>query len=148
MNEYISEMMTNINKAQNRKEKKGLLEKYSTNTTFKLVLQGTFDPSIEWIFDKKTKFPKYQPSNKPLDLSESSLFTVVPKCSIFVKGHPKSSGLTSKRTKELLIQILEQLHKNEGDIFTQMLKKKLKVKGLTEKLVLEVFPDLYRKVDK
>jgi hypothetical protein len=36
--------------------------------------------------------------------------------------------------------------KDEALIFEQMLKKKLKVKGLTEKLVLEVFPNLYRKV--
>ena len=28
----------------------------------------------------------------------------------------------------------------------ELMKKKLKVNGLTEKLVLEVFPDLYRKV--
>jgi hypothetical protein len=38
------------------------------------------------------------------------------------------------------------MHPDESAIFTQMLKKKLKVKGLSEKLVLEVFPNLYRKV--
>ena len=47
---------------------------------------------------------------------------------------------------ELLIQVLESMHPAESMIFEQMLKKKLKVNGLTEKLVLEVFPDLYRKV--
>ena len=146
MTVYISELLKGIAKAKTRAEKKKLLEQYKTNNIFKFVLQGTFDPSIEWNVPKK--MPKYKKDDAPIGLSEISLFTVMPKCSMFVKGHPKSSGLTSKRTKELLIQILEQLHKNEGDIFTQMLKKKLKVKGLTEKLVLEVFPDLYRKVEK
>jgi hypothetical protein len=72
----------------------------------------------------------------------------MPKCSIFVKGHPKSINLKEKRIKELLIQMLESMHPDESLIFEQMVKKKLKVKGLTEKLVLEVFPDLYRKVEK
>ena len=72
----------------------------------------------------------------------------MPKCSIFVKDHPKANGLKAKRIKELLTQILESMHPDESLVFTQVLKKKLKCKGLTEKLVLEVFPDLYRKVEK
>ena len=38
------------------------------------------------------------------------------------------------------------MHPDESEMFIQMLQKKLKVTGLTEKLVLEVFPDLYREV--
>ena len=57
-------------------------------------------------------------------------------------------NLKEKRIKEMLIQILESMHPDESAVFTQMIKKKLKCKGLTEKLVLEVFPDLYRKVNK
>ena len=56
--------------------------------------------------------------------------------------------MKTKKINEMLTQILESMHPDESLIFIQMLKKKLKVKGLTEKLVLEVFPDLYRKVDK
>jgi hypothetical protein len=48
--------------------------------------------------------------------------------------------------KELLIQVLESMHEDESNLYVGMLKKKLKVKGLTESMVLEVFPDLYRKV--
>ena len=54
--------------------------------------------------------------------------------------------LKEAKTEELLTQMLEIMHEAESIVFTSMLKKKLKVKGLTEKLVLEVFPDLYRKV--
>jgi hypothetical protein len=108
------------------------------------VLQGTFDPSIQW--NVPEKFPKYVADIAPLGLNEVSLFTVMPKCSIFVNGHAKSDGLKEKRIEELLIQILESMNKDESLVFEQMLKKKLKVKGLTEKLVLEVFPNLYRKV--
>ena len=146
MTVYISELLKGIAKAKTRKEKKTLLEQYKTNNIFKFVLQGTFDPSIEWNVPKK--MPPYKKDDAPIGLSETSLFTVMPKCSMFVKGHPKSEKLKTKRIKELLIQILESMHPDESLIFEQMLKKKLKVKGLTEKLVLEVFPNLYRKVDK
>ena len=146
MTVYISELLKGIAKAKTRKEKKTLLEQYKTNNIFKFVLQGTFDPSIVWNVPKK--MPPYKKDDAPIGLSETSLFTVMPKCSMFVKGHPKSEKLKTKRIKELLIQILESMHPDESLVFTQMLKKKLKCKGLTEKLVLEVFPDLYRKVEK
>ena len=146
MTVYISELLKGIAKARTRREKKILLEKYKTNNILRFVLQGTFDPTIEWNVPKK--LPPYKKDDAPIGLSETSLFTVMPKCSIFVKGHPKSNGLKEKRIKELLIQILESMHPDESAVFTQMVKKKLKCKGLTEKLVLEVFPDLYRKVNK
>ncbi|MBT7523775.1 MAG: hypothetical protein HN651_04720 [Gammaproteobacteria bacterium] len=146
MTVYISELLKGIAKAKTRKEKKTLLEQYKTNNIFKFVLQGTFDPSIVWNVPKK--MPPYKKDDAPIGLSETSLFTIMPKCSMFVKGHPKSEKLKTKRIKELLIQILESMHPDESLVFTQMLKKKLKCKGLTEKLVLEVFPDLYRKVEK
>ena len=141
---YISELLKKIAKAKSRKQKKTILEEYKDNNVLKFVLQGTFDPSIEWNVPKK--FTKYKPDDAPIGLNPQTLFVVVPKCSIFVKGHAKANGLTEKRTKELLIQVLESMHEDESLIFVQMLKKKLKVKGLTEKLVLEVFPNLYRKV--
>ena len=63
---------------------------------------------------------------------------------MFVKGNPKSAKLKPQRMKELLIQILESLHPTEAVLYMQMLKKKSKVKGLTSKLVLEVFPNMYK----
>jgi len=144
MTEYISEVFKKISEAKTRQEKKNILEEYKTNDSFRFVLQGTFDPSIQW--NVPEKFPKYVADIAPLGLNEVSLFTVMPKCSIFVNGHAKSDGLKEKRIEELLIQILESMNKDESLVFEQMLKKKLKVKGLTEKLVLEVFPNLYRKV--
>jgi hypothetical protein len=141
---YISEILKKIAKAKSRKEKKAILEEYKTNNVFRFVLQGTFDPNIIWNTPKK--LPKYTPDVAPIGMNETSLFTVMPKCSIFVNGHAKANGLKEKRIKELLVQILESMCKDEALIFEQMLKKKLKVKGLTEKLVLEVFPNLYRKV--
>jgi hypothetical protein len=141
---YISELFKKVAKAKTRKQKKELLEQHRNNNVLKFVLQGTFDPTIQWNISKK--FPKYKPDSAPIGLNPTSLYIAMPKCSVFVKDHPKSKSLSEAKINELLTQILESMHMDESLIFVQMLKKKLKVKGLTEKLVLEVFPNLFRKV--
>ena len=144
MTKYISELFEEFEKLKTRKAKLAFLKKQKDNAMFKAVLQGTFDPNIKWHLTKD--FPSYVPDDAPLGLNPSSLFSEIPKCTVFAVGHPKGKDVTPKRMTELLIQVLESMHSTESMIFEQMMKKKLKVNGLTEKLVLEVFPDLYRKV--
>ena len=144
MTKYISELFEEFEKLKSRKAKLEFLKEHKEHPMFQAVLQGTFDPNIKWHFGKD--FPSYVPDVAPLGLNPSSLLREIPKCTIFAVGHPKSQGIKPKRMKELLLQVLESMHPAESMIFEQMLKKKLKVNGLTEKLVLEVFPDLYRKV--
>ena len=144
MTVYLSELMNGISKAKTRKEKKQLLAKYKTNSMLKYFLVGAFDPTIEWNYGGI--IPKWNKDDAPIGLSETSLFTVMPKVGIFMKGNPKSQGLHAEKLTEILTQILESMHTDESEMFIQMLQKKLKVTGLTEKLVLEVFPDLYREV--
>ena len=143
MTKYISELFKEFEKLKSRREKLGFLCDHKENDIFKAVLQGAFDPNVKWHI---TDIPEYTPDNGPIGVNPSSLFDVIPKCTIFAIGHPKSAGLKEKRMKELLIQVLESMHKNESNLYVGMLKKKLNVKGLTESMVLEVFPDLYRKV--
>ena len=90
--------------------------------------------------------PEYTPDDAPIGLNPSNLFQEIPKCTVFAEGHPAGKGVSNKRKEELLIQILESMHASESIIFEGMLRKKLKVKGLTEKMALEAIPDLYRKV--
>ncbi len=142
MTKYISELFYEFENLKSRKEKLGFLQQQRGNVLFKAVLQGVFDPNIKWKID----VPSYKPDDAPVGLNPSNLFSEIPKCTIFADGHPSGKDLTEKRMKELLIQILESMHASESLIFEQMLRKKFKIKGLTEKLVLEVFPDLYRKV--
>jgi len=144
MTKYISELFEEFEKLKSRKAKLEFLKEHKDNVMFKAVLQGTFDPNIQWHCTKE--FPSYVPDNSPLGLNPSSLLSEIPKCTVFAVGHPKGQGVKPERMNELLIQVLESMHPAESMIFEQMMKKKLKVNGLTEKLVLEVFPDLYRKV--
>ena len=143
MTKYISELFKEFEKLKSRREKLGFLWDHKENGIFTAILQGAFDPNIKWHI---TDIPEYTPDDAPIDVNPSSLFSEIPKCTIFAIGHPKGEGVKPARMKELLIQVLESMHKDESDLYVGMLKKKLKVKGLTESIVLEVFPDLYRKV--
>jgi hypothetical protein len=142
MTKYISELFNEFEKLQSRKAKVAFLQQNKGNGFFEAVLQGAFDPNIKW----KIEVPDYVPNNAPIGLNPSNLFMEIPKCTIFTEGHPKGDGVKEKRLKEILIQILESMHSSESLLFEGMMRKNIKCKGLTEKMVLEVFPDLYRKV--
>ena len=142
MTKYISELFQEFEKLKSRKEKLGFLWDHKTNGIFRGVLQGAFDPDIKWKID----IPSYTPDDAPIGMNPSNLFQEIPKCAIFAKGHPSGQGVKESRLDELLIQILESMHASASIIFEGMLRKKLQVKGLTEKMALEAIPDLYRKV--
>ena len=142
MTKYISELFEEFEKLKSRKAKVDFLQENKGNGFFEAVLQGVFDPNIKW----KIEVPDYVPDNAPIGLNPSNLFSEIPRCTIFAEGHPKGEGVPEKRLKEILIQILESMHASESLILEGMMRKKIKCKGLTEKMVLEVFPDLYRKV--
>ena len=138
----IGEIFDKFEKAKSRKAKKEILEKYKDVTVLKHLLRGTFDPKVQWTIDEEPDYIK--DVKTPEGEEPNTLYIEMPLCSMFVKGHPTSARLKPKRMKELLIQILESLGAAEAALYMQMLKKKTKVKGLTSKLVLEVFPGMYK----
>ena len=138
----IGEILGDIDKVKSRQGKKDILTKYKDVEALKWFLRGTFDPRVEWLIDEEPDFKKDDIT--PEGEQPNSLYVEIPKCSLFVKGHPSSAKVQLKRLREILIQILESLHPTEATLYMQMLKKKCKVKGLTSKLVLEVFPNLYK----
>jgi uncharacterized membrane protein len=62
---------------------------------------------------------------------------------LFVQGHSKTpAGITEDRKEYILKNMLEAIHKEEALLLLAMLKKDLKVKFLTAKLVKELYPDI------
>ena len=89
------------------------------------------------------KVPNYKPSDAPPGMGYSTIHQELSRVYLFESNNPKvSSNLSAKRKEEILIQILEVLEKREAEIFMNMLMKKQKVPGLTEKIVREAFPNL------
>ena len=138
----IGEILAKVNSAQSKKSKKDLLEQYKKNTILQHYLRGLFDPKVKWAISEQPDYAEddITPEGEPAN----SLYIEIPKCSLFVEGHPKAKGVKPARLKQILIQVLESLHPSEATLYMQMLKKKSKVKGLTSKLVLEVFPNMYK----
>jgi len=138
----VGEIIGEFEKAKSRQAKKAVLEKYKGVEVLRHLLRGTFDPKVQWTISEEPDYIK--DVETPEGEEPNTLYMEMPNCSIFVKGHPASAKLKPQRTKELLIQILESLGDSEAALYMQMLKKKSKVKGLTSKLVLEVFPGMYK----
>ena len=138
----VGEIIDEFEKAKTKKDKKTVLEKHKDTTVLQHLLRGTFDPKVQWTITEEPDYAK--DVETPEGEEPNTLYMEIPNCSIFVKGHPASVKLKPQRMKELLIQILESLGASEAELYMQMLKKKSKVKGLTSKLVLEVFPNLYK----
>ena len=138
----IGEIIGEFEKAKTRQVKKEVLEKYKDIEALRFLLCGIFDPKVQWTITEEPDYVK--DVETPEGAEPNNLYVEIPNCSIFVKGHSSSANLKPQRTKELLIQILESLDNSEASLYMQMLKKKSKVKGLTSKLVLEVFPNMYK----
>ena len=138
----VGEIIGEFEKAKTRKDKKAVLEKHKDTTVLQHLLRGTFDPKVQWTITEEPDYIK--DVETPEGAEPNTLYMEMPNCSIFVKGHKASARLKPQRMKELLIQILESLGDTEASLYMQMLKKKSKVKGLTSKLVLEVFPNMYK----
>ena len=138
----IGEIIGEFEKAKTRQAKKTVLEKHKDILVLQHLLRGIFDPKVQWTINEEPDYIK--DVETPDGAEPNTLYQEIPNCSIFVKGHPASAKLKPQRTKELLIQILESLGDSEASLYMQMLKKKSKVKGLTSKLVLEVFPNMYK----
>ena len=138
----IGEIIGEFEKAKTRQAKKAVLEKHKKIEVLKHLLRGTFDPKVQWTINEEPDYIK--DVETPEGAEPNTLYMEIPNCSIFVKGHKASARLKPQRMKELLIQILESLGASEALLYMQMLKKKSKVKGLTSKLVLEVFPNMYK----
>ncbi len=138
----VGEIIGEFEKAKTRQAKKEVLEKHKNVEALRYLLCGTFDPKVQWTITEEPDYAK--DVETPEGEEPNNLYIEIPKCSIFVKGHPKAAKLKPERAKQILIQILESLSEKEAALYMQMLKKKTKVKGLTSKLVLEVFPNMYQ----
>jgi hypothetical protein len=134
-----SEIFEKFETLESREDKITYLKKVA-NRPFIEFLTGMFNPNVQ--FD--VAIPDYRPSFDPPGLSMTYLDAEMQRIYRFVVGHPRrAEGLTDKKKSELLLVVLESLHKDEAKLLVELLTKKVKVKGLTAKLVSDVFPEIF-----
>jgi hypothetical protein len=135
----VYEILNEVAEAKNDQDRKAILY-YNNNYALRQILKATFDPNIKFVINR---VPKYRPNDAPPGLSESTLHKEVTRLYLFEEGNPSvSPNLTQERKEQLLIQILESIEAKEAVVLSNALLKNLRIKGLTKKIVEEVFPDL------
>ena len=137
-NLLYSEIFTEFEKATTREDRISVLRKNSDHR-FKDFLTIVFNPN--YVFDVQP--PNYRPAVEPAGLNFAYLDTEIPKLYRFIKDHPqRSADLREDKQKQLLVVILEALHKDEAALLVKMFNKDLNIKYLTPKIVKESFPDI------
>lgn len=135
----VYEVFEEFEKAQTKEDRLNVLRR-NGNYAVKSILQGTYDPNIQFVFEE---LPTFKRSDAPPGLGYSHILSELKRVYLFEKNHPKASpNLTMERRKQILIQILEALEAKEADVFLNMLKKNQNVKGLNADIVREAFPGL------
>jgi len=133
-----SEIFEEFQKAETKEARLNVLKKYD-HPRFREFLIYAFNPSIK--FD--AEIPKYRPAQEPAGLNFTYLISEVPKLYRFIVNHPKRpAGLTAEKQKQLLLVILESLHKDEAELLVKLIQKKLDIKYLTLNLVKEAYPGI------
>ena len=132
----VAETLEKISKISRRADRLAELQKQRGNATLLTVLQGAFDPRIEWML------PEGVPPFKRNDLHdlESVFYAEIRKLYLFVKGG--NDNLKPLRRESLFIQLLESLAPADADLLCAIKDKKMPYKGIDAKLVREAFPGL------
>lgn len=132
------EIFAKYEKLTTKPERIEFLRLYGT-PMFKEFLRGSFDPNVKF----NVKIPEYRPAIEPEGLNYSTLHNELTRAYLFVLGHPKTpKNITEDRKEKVLKDMLESVNKEEALLLISMIKKNLKIKNLTAKIVNEAFPDI------
>ena len=134
-----SEIFEEFEKAPTKQDRINILRREG-DERFRFFLQLAFNPAIE--FDIVLPH-MYRPAKEPAGLNYAYLDTEMPRMYRFIKNHPmRPSEFTADKTTQMILVMLESLHRDESALILKIFKKEFKVKNLTHNLVKEAFPDL------
>ena len=138
----VYEILNEFQTVQTRDDRKNVLLKYGYLEYFRKVLQYTFNPFYQ--FYTENEFPKdyVKPDTFP-GIRLAGIESEIRKFYLFLKGDPTADKLTEQKRHVLLLQLLESFEPEEAVVWFNMMNKDLKIKGLTESLVRETFPELF-----
>jgi len=132
----VAEVFDEVASAKTRKERLAILAKNDCRAV-RACLKAQFDTGIQFVdLGKKLE---YEADYAPFGHNPSTIHMEFKKFYIFMEG---PSRLTLERKRQLLCQICEALHEDEAKVYLACVRKKLKYRGLTEKLVRDAYPDL------
>ena len=130
-------ILAEVDQVKSQKQKKEVLLKYN-NSALREILKYAFHPDIKFLL------PPGDPPHKDFmgdtTPNPTYLYGLIRKLYLFVEGG--NPNLTQVRREYLFIELLESVSKTEAELLMQIKDKKIQCRGLTYKLIKEVFPDL------
>lgn len=132
----IAEILKEISKEKSFNTRVEMLKK-NDSLAMRTLLQGTFDPRIE--FDLPDTDPPYKPTEM-LD-QQGHLYQQARKFPIWVKG--QQENLPKFKKERLFIELLESIDPEDAKLVLAMKNKQNPLPNITPKLVLAVWPGLF-----
>ena len=140
----VRETFEEIAKAKTREEKREVLKKRENFAT-KALLQLNFHPAVKWLLPPGA--PPYTPSTEG-DMTSNSLHYEIKKLDYYTDPSPHSlDELPMLRREAMFVGLLERLDPQDAVMMIAIKDKKLSYKGLTYKLVKDVWPELLPDVE-
>lgn len=113
----------------------------ANNNILRQVLYYTYHPKAKWYINE---FPSnYKKPDTLPGVSISNLYSEIRRLYLFQVGHPTADGLNETRRNELLLQTLEGMEPEEANVFVNIMKGDLGIKGLDYTQIQKVFPNLF-----
>lgn len=122
-----------------RKEAIDWLKK-NDSVPFRQILRFIYDQDLKILLP--TSIPPFKKTSVPEEERMFLVFNEARRLKIFIEGYGYDNLAKLKR-EMLFCEILENIHPKDAEILGQGLLRK-PIKGLTDKMVIEAFPDLFQ----
>lgn len=137
----VIETLEMVDEAKTREEKREIL-KSRANYATQALLQLNFHPDVKWHIPKGA--PPYTPS-QTADSVDGALHFEVKKLDYYVKGG--GHDLSMLKRESMFVQLLERVDPKDAKLLIAVKDQNLSYKGLSYKLVRDVWPDLLPEVE-
>ena len=136
----VVETLEMVDEAKTRDEKREIL-KSRDNYATRALLQLNFHPDVKWALPKGDVPYKVNDA----DSTEGSIHFEVKKLNYFVKGG--GHDLSMLKRESMYVQLLERVAAKDAKLLISVKDQNLSYKGLSYKLVRDVWPDLLPEVE-
>ena len=134
----ISEVLKNTGKLKTKAERMEYLRK-NNHPALRDVLRIAFDADVVSVLPEGT--PPFTRDDAPKGMEYQTLYRAHRRFKYFFKG-PTANALKAIRRESMFISLLESLHPEESEMLCLAKDKKLKITGVTKKLISDTFPNL------
>lgn len=131
----LYEFLFKVSKLKKTQEKIDAI-KFNDSLPLRIILQGAFDPSVEWLL------PEGEPPYKPNDLvdQEHVLIKDIEKLRYFIKGF--YDNLNQTKREQMFVELLERVAPDDAKLLVAIKDKKMPFPGITIQHVKEGLPGL------